>query len=163
MQSDRRTLGYVLLGLHSADLHARAFAGIEPFDQSGPLPRPVATTPATCRLAWVGLVGFHLAAKTFWAPQWIWSTFEHTDNVPAGNTSPDEPEPPNFSLFNPSLAAPPLGECLDQRPGITPAALSRNFGLIGCPNEQNIDNSRPDPGNKGESIAVSCRVSADFR
>ena len=126
---------------------------IEPFDQSGPLPRPVATTPETCRLARVGLVGFHIAAKTFWAPQWIWSTFEHTDNVP-GNTPPDEPEPPDFSLFDLSLAAPPLGQCLNQRPGITPAALSRNFGLLGCPNQQNIDNSRPDPGNKGELIPL---------
>ena len=26
--------------------------------------------------------------------------------------------------------------------------------LVGCPNQQNIDNSRPDPGNKGELIAL---------
>jgi len=33
-------------------------------------------TPVT-----VGLVGFHIAQKTETAPQWIWSTFEHVDNV----------------------------------------------------------------------------------
>jgi hypothetical protein len=29
----------------------------------------------------VGLVGFHIAQKTETSPQWIWSTFEHVDNV----------------------------------------------------------------------------------
>lgn len=29
----------------------------------------------------VGLVGFHIAQKTETAPQWIWSTFEHVDNL----------------------------------------------------------------------------------
>jgi hypothetical protein len=29
----------------------------------------------------VGLVGFHIAQKTETAPQWIWSTFEHVDNI----------------------------------------------------------------------------------
>jgi hypothetical protein len=28
-----------------------------------------------------GLVGFHIAQKTETSPQWIWSTFEHVDNV----------------------------------------------------------------------------------
>jgi len=31
----------------------------------------------------VGLVGFHIAQKTETSPQWIWSTFEHVDNVAA--------------------------------------------------------------------------------
>lgn len=29
----------------------------------------------------VGLVGFHIGQKTETSPQWIWSTFEHVDNV----------------------------------------------------------------------------------
>lgn len=29
----------------------------------------------------MGLVGFHIAQKTESSPQWIWSTFEHVDNV----------------------------------------------------------------------------------
>jgi hypothetical protein len=32
-------------------------------------------------LATVGLVGFHIAQKTETSPQWIWSTFEHVDNI----------------------------------------------------------------------------------
>jgi hypothetical protein len=125
---------------------------VNPF-QASPLPRPTVTTPAACRVAQVGLVGFHIAVKTFWAPQWIWTTFEHIDNVP-GNTAPGEFQPANFSFFNPSLETPPLGQCLDQRPGITPSALAKNMDLVGCPNQQEIDNSRPDPGNKGELIPL---------
>ncbi len=121
---------------------------VSPF-QSGPLPRPTVTTPARCKAAQVGLVGFHIAAKTFWAPQWIWATFEQIDNVP-GNTAAGEPEPPNFSFFDPSLATPPLAKCLDQRPGITPLSLAMDPTLVGCPNQQNIANSKPDPGNRGE-------------
>ncbi|UCJ07863.1 hypothetical protein KTO58_01405 [Chitinophaga pendula] len=32
--------------------------------------------------ALVGLVGLHIGTKTVVSPQWIWSTFEHVDNVP---------------------------------------------------------------------------------
>jgi hypothetical protein len=35
-----------------------------------------------CRAATVGLVGLHIVFKTQSRPQWIWSTFEHVDNVP---------------------------------------------------------------------------------
>ena len=35
-----------------------------------------------CRRASVGLVGLHIVYKTEISPQWIWSTFEHVDNVP---------------------------------------------------------------------------------
>jgi hypothetical protein len=34
--------------------------------------------------ATVGLVGLHIACKTKSRPQWIWSTFEHVDNVKLG-------------------------------------------------------------------------------
>jgi hypothetical protein len=36
----------------------------------------------TCRQARVGLVGLHIVYKTPSRPQWIWSTFEHVNNVP---------------------------------------------------------------------------------
>jgi hypothetical protein len=37
----------------------------------------------------VALVGLHLVTKTPLTPQWIWSTFEHVDNVPGpGATAP---------------------------------------------------------------------------
>ena len=39
-------------------------------------------TDATCVRRKLGLVGFHAVHKTAFAPQWIWTTFEHVDNVP---------------------------------------------------------------------------------
>lgn len=41
-----------------------------------------------CRNATVGLVGLHLVYKTSSRPQWIWSTFEHVDNVPEKDDPP---------------------------------------------------------------------------
>jgi hypothetical protein len=38
--------------------------------------------PAQCVEKTVGLVGMHIGHKTQSAPQWLWSTFEHVDNVP---------------------------------------------------------------------------------
>jgi hypothetical protein len=41
----------------------------------------------------VALVGLHIAIKTTSRPQWIWSTFEHVDNVPpAGKGEAREPD-----------------------------------------------------------------------
>lgn len=37
---------------------------------------------AQCSMKTVGLVGLHIGHKTQSAPQWLWSTFEHVDNVP---------------------------------------------------------------------------------
>lgn len=53
--------------------------------------RALVYTPATanppvkesCAPQQVGLVGLHIAHKTKDAPQWLWSTFEHRDNVPS--------------------------------------------------------------------------------
>lgn len=36
----------------------------------------------------VALVGLHLVTKTPSRPQWIWSTFEHVDNVPGSGAQP---------------------------------------------------------------------------
>lgn len=127
---------------------------VKPFKQGGALPRPTVTTPATCKVAQVGLVGFHIAAKTFWAPQWIWPTFEQVDNVP-GNSQPGEPIPTAYTFFNPSAPVPNISACLDERPGITPADLALNPDLAYCPNQTNIDNSRPDPRNKGVLAPLS--------
>jgi hypothetical protein len=42
----------------------------------------------TCRKASVALVALHFVYKTPSRPQWIWSTFEHVDNVPESGESP---------------------------------------------------------------------------
>ena len=44
-----------------------------------------------CVLRDIALVGLHIVSKTAGQPQWIWSSFEHVDNVPA---IADEPRPP---------------------------------------------------------------------
>lgn len=62
----------------------------------------------SCRPALMGLVGMHIAHKTHWAPQWVWSTFEHVDLVPE---DPDAPGDKATALFDPACAAkaPSLG------------------------------------------------------
>ena len=37
----------------------------------------------TCTKTTVGLVGLHIVVKTASRPQWIWTSFEHIDNVPS--------------------------------------------------------------------------------
>lgn len=50
----------------------------------------------------VGLVGMHIAHKTASSPQWIWSTFEHVDNLNVndfeafGPNAADHPKVPSF-------------------------------------------------------------------
>jgi hypothetical protein len=49
----------------------------------------------------VGLVGLHIVQKTPSRPQWIWTTFEHVDNVP-----PAQPGGPKTFAFNDGTGAP---------------------------------------------------------
>ncbi len=110
---------------------------VDPFDRSS-LPRPTVTTPATCTIAEVGMVGFHIAAKTFWAPQWIWPTFEHIDNVP-GNAADGGVN--GFSYFAPNCPTPPAEQCVTQRPGVF------DESLYCCNNLQIVSNAQPAPAN----------------
>ncbi len=48
-----------------------------------------------CSKKEVGLVGLHIVQKTPTRPQWVWSTFEHVDNVP-----PAAPGAPGTLAFN---------------------------------------------------------------
>ena len=55
----------------------------------------------------VELVGLHIMIKTRYRPQWLWSTFEHVDNVPpAGEGEAREPDAHNsgapYSYFDPT-------------------------------------------------------------
>jgi hypothetical protein len=69
----------------------------------------------------VGLVGLHIVQKTRSRPQWIWSSFEHVDNVPPsqavgadkftfnnGTSSPPMPASSPFPLDPPTPDTPPL-------------------------------------------------------
>jgi len=119
---------------------------VDAFRQTGELPPDTVTIPATCELRHVGLVGIHVAVKTFWAPQWIWPTFEHIDNVP-GNTAKDEPIPLKFSFNNPACGDISISDCLMERPGIAPEHELDNPLLACCNNRMNITNSKPEPMN----------------
>ena len=70
-----------------------------------------------CSKSAVALVGLHIAIKTLSRPQWVWSTFEHVDNVPpAGAGEAREPDAKDagrpYAYFNPSRPGrlwPPFG------------------------------------------------------
>jgi hypothetical protein len=64
-------------------------------------------TSNTCSQKLVGLIGLHIVQKTASRPQWIWSTFEHVDNVVATtghgmalNNGDGTPMPRNFPTPN---------------------------------------------------------------
>ena len=44
--------------------------------------KSLAAGKTVCAKRDVALVGLHIAVKTKYRPQWLWSTFEHVDNVP---------------------------------------------------------------------------------
>lgn len=69
----------------------------------------------TCTLADVGLIGMHIVNKTPSLPQWVWSTFEHVDNVPAlpGESTRGEP-PYSLNDNNPKTPLPEMGKPLSQ-------------------------------------------------
>lgn len=50
----------------------------------------------------IALVGLHIVSKTPSLPQWVWSTFEHIDNVP-GAEHPAPPAGVGLSFNDPSL------------------------------------------------------------
>jgi hypothetical protein len=53
-----------------------------------------------CKMQKMGLVGLHIVQKTQLRPQWVWSSFEHIDNVPEAGTTP--PVGSRFSFNDPS-------------------------------------------------------------
>ena len=99
--------------------------------------KSVAARRVVCSPADVALVGLHIAIKTRYRPQWIWSTFEHVDNVPpAGKGDAREPDAKDagfpYSYFDPSrpgLSLPPLDSpesdpvSLDNPPRIDPTPM----------------------------------------
>jgi len=89
-------------------------------------------TPHTCRSAKLGLVGFHIASKVNPFREWIWSTFEHVDNVPASYPPPagvrysfndGRNVPPNPHGFDYQPANLPDGKPIPKDP--TPVQVSR--------------------------------------
>ncbi len=54
--------------------------------------KSLAAGTAVCSRRDIALVGLHIVIKTEYRPQWIWSSFEHVDNVPPVGTG-DAREP----------------------------------------------------------------------
>lgn len=61
--------------------------------------------PAACNVQLVGLVGLHIAHKTTDAPQWLWSTFEHVDNVPTAADVRSGHLKAKYNYYNPKCDA----------------------------------------------------------
>ncbi len=79
--------------------------------------KSLAAAKIVCSKSDIALVGMHIMVKTRYRPQWLWSTFEHVDNVPpAGQGEAREPDAKGagapYSYFNaaqPDRRLPPLG------------------------------------------------------
>lgn len=56
----------------------------------------------TCTVQLMGLVGLHIGHKTSSAAQWIWSTFEHVDNVPTQEQVKAGKLAARYNFFNPA-------------------------------------------------------------
>jgi hypothetical protein len=58
-----------------------------------------------CLRKTLGLVGFHVMHKTKSRPQWIWSSFEHVDNVPEQKDVQARKLKRSYNFFDPSCDA----------------------------------------------------------
>ncbi len=91
-----------------------------------------------CTKSDVALVGLHIAIKTLYRPQWLWSTFEHVDNVPpVGAGAAREPDArdagapysyfdaskPNLGLWPPFGSRTVLPVNLSNPPKVDPAPM----------------------------------------
>lgn len=63
------------------------------------------TYPAQCKVKTIGLVGLHIAHKTQSASQWLWSTFEHADNVPTDEDVNSGNLKKKYNYYNPKCDA----------------------------------------------------------
>ena len=64
-------------------------------------PGPPATkTGPTCVAKTLGLIGFHVGHKTKFAPQWVWSSFEHVRNAPNEKQVALKELHPPYTFFN---------------------------------------------------------------
>jgi hypothetical protein len=66
--------------------------------------------PESCAAATVGLVGLHIAHKTARESQWVWSTFEHEDNVPGEADVARGTLKPRYSFYNPDCRTCPVNK-----------------------------------------------------
>jgi hypothetical protein len=66
--------------LNPEEIQSRKFHTVNALVQ---MPQPSdPSVKAPCLPETLGLIGFHVVHKTVGRPQWIWTSFEHVDNVP---------------------------------------------------------------------------------
>lgn len=64
-------------------------------------PGPPATKqPKACVEKKLGLVGFHVGHKTAFAPQWVWTSFEHVSNAPDATEVASGNLLPRYNFFS---------------------------------------------------------------
>ncbi len=85
----------------------------------------------------IALVGLHIVVKTQYRPQWIWSSFEHVDNVPPIGAG-DAREPDARAARAPYSYNDPSKE----QSAVAPAPESRQAQPVGTDNSPALD---PDP------------------
>jgi hypothetical protein len=68
----------------------------------------------SCKPTILGLAGLHIVHKTVGSPQWIWSTFEHVNNVPDAQDGSPPATHYNFFKVGCSAAACPQNEAPPQ-------------------------------------------------
>lgn len=69
---------------------------------------PDGVNQASCKLEKVGLVGFHISHKTQSSAQWVWSTFEHVDNLSVRDGGKFNGKPIKPSFYNPDCETCPV-------------------------------------------------------
>ena len=86
-------------------------------------PGPPATrTGPTCVEKTLGLIGFHVGHKTSFAPQWVWSSFEHVSNVPEQAQVDSKTLLPRYNFFNAACTQCPVNQTPPE-PWDPPASL----------------------------------------
>jgi hypothetical protein len=87
----------------------------------------------TCKMQKMGLVGLHIVQKTPTRPQWVWSSFEHIDNVPEPGAIPSTGR--RFSFNDPSRP-----QMLD--PSTPPSPISKSNPPLDNPRAMQVIRSK---------------------
>ena len=89
------------------------------------LPRHGPEKPPCLRKT-LGLVGFHVMHKTVSRLQWIWTSFEHVDNVPEQQEVKNRKLKPSYSFYNRACTTCPVNQT-PPRPWEPKASLGLKF------------------------------------
>lgn len=128
----------------------------------------------SCTEATMGLIGLHIVHKNFNAPQWVWSTFEHIDNVPSFESNGDgrgynlfsescaEVEPDNCWSFQQPIASEEFRCCsnLELNPRVFPLPID---GMPGTPNQATRLNPLRDSGLNDKFQEILAEAGSPFQ